>query len=242
MTRSQHFVLGYDQSLGSKTRLKSEAYYQILDNVPVHTLSNAYSLLNFGANFELAFPDTLVNDGSGYNMGVEVTLERFLNKGFYYLVTASLYESKYTGSDGIERNTAFNGNYTLNALVGKEFWFGKDKEVQKSASSLVVDLKGTLNGGQRYIPIDLEASQAAGKTIYDYDNAFGPKLPDYFRVDLKIGYKRNSKKITQEWSLNFQNLTNQQNVFYRTFDAASGEEKTFYQNGFLPIMQYRILF
>ncbi len=198
--------------------------------------------MNYGANFELAFPDTLVNEGTAYNYGIELTLEHFLHKGFYYLFTASLYESKYTGSDGALRNTAFNGNYTVNLLLGKEFRFKSKKETKKTESSLVFDLKLTMNGGQRYIPVNLEESQLAGRAVYDYENAFEPQLKDYFRTDLKIGYKKNQKKITQEWALNFQNLTNHQNVFYRAYDEQSGTEKTFYQNSFLPIIQYRILF
>ena len=99
-----------------------------------------------------------------------------------------------------------------------------------------------MNGGQRYIPVNLEESQLAGRAVYDYENAFEPQLKDYFRTDLKIGYKKNQKKITQEWALNFQNLTNQQNVFYRTYDQQSGTEKIFYQISFLPVLQYRILF
>ena len=242
MTRSQHFIAAYDRSLGKHTRLKTEAYYQHLDRVPISNTYGAYSILNYGANFELAFPDTLVNEGTAYNYGIELTLEHFLHKGFYYLFTASLYESKYTGSDGALRNTAFNGNYTVNLLLGKEFRFKSKKETKKTESSLVFDLKLTMNGGQRYIPVNLEESQLAGRAVYDYENAFEPQLKDYFRTDLKIGYKKNQKKITQEWALNFQNLTNHQNVFYRAYDEQSGTEKTFYQNSFLPIIQYRILF
>jgi outer membrane receptor protein involved in Fe transport len=171
-----------------------------------------------------------------------MTLEHFLHKGFYYLLTASLYESKYTGSDGVLRNTAFNGNYTINLLLGKEFRFNNKKETKKSENSLVIDLKLTTNGGQRYIPIDLEQSQMTGQTVYNYSSAFDPQLKDYFRTDLKIGYKKNEKKVTHEWALNFQNLTNHQNVFYRAYDKQSGSEKIYYQNSFLPIMQYRILF
>jgi hypothetical protein len=38
-----------------------------------------------------------------------------------WLITASVYESKYKGYDNIERNTAFNGNFSFNALFGYEW-------------------------------------------------------------------------------------------------------------------------
>jgi hypothetical protein len=241
MIQSQHFVLGYDRNLGKHTRIKTEAYYQLLDNVPVDVNTNSYSVLNFGANFDLSFPDTLVNKGTGTNYGVELTLERFLNNGFYYLMTTSIYNSTYKGSDGVERNTVFNGNYTFNALVGKEFFF-KPKEGKVSKSSLLIDLKGTLNGGQRYVPIDLQASQLIGQTVYDYDQAFANRYPDYLRMDFKIGFKKNGKKITQEWSFNIQNLTNRKNVFTEGYSDASKSIVTRYQTGLLPIGQYKIWF
>ena len=241
MVRSQHFVVAYDRSIGKHSRLKMESYYQILDNVPVSYRYPQYSTLNFGANFDLAFPDTLVNEGTGTNYGLELTVERFLNNGFYYLFTGSLYNSTYKGVDGIERNTAFNGNYTTNVLVGKEFYF-TSKKPSKKQSSLLLDIKFTLNGGQRYIPIDLEQSQNQNAAVYDYDNAFAPQHPEYFRTDIKIGYKLNGKKITQEWAFTMQNATNRKNVFSQGYDVSTQSVFTRYQIGMLPIMQYKILF
>jgi hypothetical protein len=55
-------------------------------------------------------------------------LERFLDKGFYYLVTASVYDSRYKGGDDIERNTIFNGNYVANVLGGKEWVLWEEKK------------------------------------------------------------------------------------------------------------------
>lgn len=242
MTRSQHFILSYNKSLSANTRLKSEIYYQYLDKVPVCESFGEYSILNFGANFDLVFPDTLINKGSGKNYGLEITLEHFLHKGFYYLFTASLYESKYKGYDEIERNTAFSGNYTSNLLLGKEFRFLKNKEKKQSESSLVTDIKFTLNGGQRYVPIDLDESRVSGRAVYDYSQAYVNKLPDYYRIDFKIGFKMNHKNKTEEWTIFLQNVTNHKNIFYKSYDAINGVEKTYYQNGLLPVIQYKILF
>lgn len=242
MIRSNHFVIGYDQSFGKHSRIKTELYYQLIDNAPIEVISSFYSTLNYGANFDLVFPDTLVNNGTGYNYGLELTLERFLNQGFYYLFTGSLYQSRYKGSDLVERNTAFNGNYTTNFLIGKEFHLNPNKQEARAKNKLVIDFKCTLNGGQRYIPIDLEASKLANKAVYDFDHAYSEQYADYFRTDLKIGFKSNGKKITQEWSINFQNLTNHKNIFQQVYDASSQQIIKRYQTGFLPIGQYKILF
>jgi hypothetical protein len=242
MTRSNHFVLALDQSLGQNTRLKVEGYYQYIDNAPVQNTANYYSVLNYGANYDLIFPDTLINNGTGQNYGVELTLERFLNKGFYYLFTGSLYQSTYKGSDGVERNTAFNGNYTSNFLLGKEFNIKSKKENPTATNTLILVVKFTLYGGQRYIPIDLEKSKINGSAVYDFANAFDPQYDDYMRMDLKLGYKRNGKKITQEWSINFQNITNRKNIFQQVYNEVNEAIETRYQTGFLPILQYKVMF
>ncbi len=242
MTRSNHFVLALDQNIGPNTRLKIETYYQLIDNAPVQNITTYYSVLNYGANYDLIFPDTLINNGTGQNYGVELTLERFLNNGFYYLFTGSLYQSTYKGSDGIERNTAFNGNYTSNFLIGKEIELNSKQKQTKANNRLIVDVKFTLNGGQRYIPIDEEESRVNNRAVYDFDNAFDPQYADYMRMDLKLGYKRNGKKITQEWSVNLQNLTNRRNIFQQVYNETTFKVETRYQTGFLPIVQYKILF
>lgn len=242
MTRSNHFVLAIDQNIGKQTRLKVETYYQFIENAPVQNIESYYSVLNYGANYELTFPDTLINNGTGTNYGVELTLERFLNNGFYYLFTSSLYKSTYKGSDGIERSTAFNGNYTSNFLIGKEFVLKTKKEETKATNKIIADIKFTLNGGQRYIPIDLEKSNQNGSAIYDFDKAFEPQYEDYMRMDLKLGYKRNGKKITQEWSVNLQNLTNRKNIFQKVYNETTQSIETRFQTGFLPIVQYKVMF
>jgi hypothetical protein len=135
-------------------------YYQYLYNIAVDRDSSSFSVLNVGADFVIPNNGNLVNTGTGKNYGVEVTLERFLNKGFYFLMTTSLFESKYTGSDGVERNTAFNGNYVFNLLAGKEWKVGK-------SNAITFDVKGTYAGGRRYSPILLDESIAAFKEVRD---------------------------------------------------------------------------
>ncbi|MEL6926809.1 MAG: TonB-dependent receptor, partial [Bacteroidota bacterium] len=189
-TRNQHFVLGYDARLAPDWRAKVEAYYQRLDNVPVDPFASSYSLLNEGAGFTFSEnKEGLVNEGTGSNIGLELTIEKFFSKGYYALITASLYDSKYTGSDGVERNTAFNNQYVLNVLAGREFKFGKEQRY-----AFTLDTKLTTAGGRNYTPVDLEASRVAGREILQDGLAFSEKFDPYFRWDVKVGMKINSRK------------------------------------------------
>ena len=160
-TKSHHFVLGYDIQPVKDWRVKAEVYYQSLYNVPVNTFSSSYSMLNTGASFKADLEDSLTNKGTGTNYGIELTVEKFFSKGYYALFTSSIYSSKYVASDGIERNTAFNGRYVYNILGGKEWKVGSDKRNRWS-----FDIKFTNAGGRAYTPIDLNASIATGHNVF----------------------------------------------------------------------------
>lgn len=238
-SKSHHFVLGYQHNFAFGIQTKLEAYYQHLYDIPVESMASSFSMINFGSEFNTGVPDSLVNEGSGRNYGVELTLEKYLNRGFYFLMTGSLYESYYTTKEDVEYNSAFNGNFTSNALMGYELRFKKGKKVQPS---MTFDINFTCNGGRRYTPILLEESQAAGTEIRDMTQINTARFPAYLRGDFKIGFKLVGKKFTQQWSVDIQNFTNRQNIFLQEYDESSESIQTTYQTGFLPVVQYRLYF
>ncbi|NJM94219.1 MAG: hypothetical protein HC842_05755 [Cytophagales bacterium] len=197
--------------------------------------SNSFAIINAGS-FDL-LPDSLANGGKGYNYGLELTLERFLERGLYYLITASVFESQYAGSDGVWRNTAYNGHYVVNALAGKEWTLSRGKAVNK----LVLDGKATVAGGRPYSPVDEAASQARQDVVYQDNLAFTERFDTYFRLDARLAYRREGRKVTQEWAIETNNLTNHQNPFRRIY-TLEGEVRTTNQLGRIIIPQYRIYF
>jgi hypothetical protein len=234
-TRSNQVVLGYDFNFSDHMRLKSEIYYQSLYNIPVEIRKSSFSNANEGADFNNPSTDSLVSEGTGRNYGLELTIEKFLSAGYYYLLTASIFDSKYKASDGKEYNTAFNGNYITNALAGKEWNIG-------SKSRLNLGIRLTYAGGKRYTPIDLEKSRFIGSEIRENDKAFSLQYKPYFRTDVKIAYKIESKKVTTEFSVDIQNVSNHKNVFTRSYNPPTQSINTEYQLGLFIIPQFRITF
>jgi hypothetical protein len=239
-TRSHHFVLGYNIQPLDAWRVKAEIYYQRLYDVPVDNYSSSYSMLNTGASFKTDLEGSLVNSGTGRNYGVELTVEKFFSNGYYGLFTSSLYNSKYTASDGIERNTAFNGKYVFNLLFGKEWKVGSE-----NANRITADLKVTSAGGRYYTPIDLQASQLTGREQLAGDAyAYSSRYSDYFRMDIKVGYvwNSNSLKLSHSFSFDLQNVTNNKNVFSQTYDRGLRDIKTTYQLSLFPNFTYKLQF
>ncbi len=233
--RSAQVVLGYDQLLSKQLRFKGEVYYQKISDAAVDSATSSFSMLNAGRDFVLPDNDNLVNEGSGQNYGLELTLEKFFSNNYYFLTTGSLFKSTYKGSDGISRSTAFDGNLVLNALAGKEFKIN-------DRNAFTLDTRLTYALGNKYTALDLEASRAYGVEIRQEDQAFEERFPDYFRHDFKIGFRRNGKRITQTFSVDLQNLTNRRNIFITSYDNRAQDERTTYQRGFFPNVEYKVLF
>jgi hypothetical protein len=238
-SRSNHFVLGYDTKPSADWRIKAETYYQYLDHIPVQKMPTSFSVLNTGADFVFPEVGSLQNTGTGTNIGFEVTVEKFFSRGYYVLFTGSVFDSKYKGSDGVERNTAFNSHYVTNFLAGKEFRFGTEKR-----NAITLDTKLTFAGGRFYTPIDLAASKLKGDEVLEHDKENSLQYNPYFRWDIKIGYALNSKskKFSQQFYLDFQNVTNNKNIFQVTYNKSSNSLNTVYQIGFFPDVLYRVQF
>jgi hypothetical protein len=236
LTKSLHFVLGYDKVLNKNLRFKSEVYYQYLFNVPIENKAgSSFSLLNMGSGFERFFPDTLVNKGTGKNYGIEFTLEKFFSKGFYYMLTGSLYNSKATGNDGIERNTDFNGNYVVNALAGYE------KAISKK-STFTTGAKITYGGGKRYSDYDFAKSKAFGDGVIIQSSRNIHQSKNYFRADLKLGLRINAKKISHEIAIDIVNVFKTKNILSIEYNADKNKTFEKLQLGFLPLFYYKVDF
>jgi hypothetical protein len=239
LSKSAHFVLGHNWNLNKHTSLKVEAYFQHLYDLPSDSGVNFISI-NSRDIFEYQYVDNVTMDGTGRNYGIEVTLERFLHKDFYYLLTMSLYESEFSFDHKVYYNTRYNGNYIVNALVGKDFKVGRRKK-----NTLGINLKLIHAGGQRFTGVDEQLSIMNEEITYN-NKTYTEKTKEYLRIDMGINYKANFKKTTHMLSFNIQNLTNRKNEFEPDFDLSKTGDKiikdVITQSGIIPILKYSIDF
>lgn len=234
LSKARHYVLGYNYRIGEYLHLRTEAYYQDLYDIPAHPFPPYFSSQNFDYGFE---GNILTNYGSGYNTGIEVSVERYMTKGFHFLINGTVYDSKYKNKLGEYLNTKYNGSYASNGLIGKEFKIGRDKQHTLGISSRYI-----LSGGMRYLPIDEEASLATGSTVRYWDDGFSEKLSDYFRIDLMIKFRRNRSRYAGEWSVDMLNVMNRQNQLGEYWDSNTNDFRAEVQNPFILIASYRIQF
>ena len=116
-------------------------------------------------------------------------------------------------------------------------------------NTLTTGIKMTYAGGKLTTPVDTLATIAAKELIFIDSLTNTIQLKDYFRFDLKLAYRINSKKnsVTHEIALDLVNLLNIQNVLGLTYapnpaDPTASPVKEEYQLGFLPLFYYKIDF
>ena len=236
LAKAQHFVLGYEYRFTKNLNSKIELYYQDLYNIPVEDLdTSSFTMLNSDEGY---INKALINKGKGYNYGIEFTLERYFANRYYFLLTSSIYDSKYKALDGVLRNTKYNGNYAFNFLAGKEFSLGTGK----SKKVLGLNIKVFYNGGRRYIPINLEESRNEGKTVYDYSRAWNDRIDDIFQMNLSISYRINRLKAGHELILDISNLTGAQGKTWEYYNKYTHEPDYDRQLFMIPNIMYRVHF
>ncbi|MDH5400340.1 MAG: TonB-dependent receptor, partial [Cyclobacteriaceae bacterium] len=228
---------GYSMMLGTDTHFKLDLYYQHLYDVPVAADPNSTeSMLNSIDSYdEVAF----VSEGTGQNYGLELTLEKFLSRNFYYLLTGSLYESKYQALDGVTRNTRWNANYTANLLLGKEFLLSPKRNKERA---IVLNTKTSLLGGNRFNPVNLEESRAQTAIIRYDDQPYVTKAEDVFLLNVGASYRINRKKTTQEIKLEILNATNHSAKTEEMYAPWTQEIIEIKQWPMLPNIIYRVQF
>jgi hypothetical protein len=239
-SRSLHTGVGYEKAFKKSLNLKMEAYYQHLYNIPVTVAPSAFSLINMGSGFQRFFPQDLQNTGTGTNYGAEITLQKYFDKSFFFMFSGTVFNSTYVASDNIERSTSYNGNYVFNLLAGKEWKVGEKQ-------SISLGFKATVAGGKLYGTVDTAATNTFQELIYLDEGFNARQFPVYYRIDAKINWKFNAKKVTHEIGLDLVNVTARQNLLGLSyapdlFDSSAEPVAERYQLGFLPLFYYKIDF
>ena len=232
ITKAHHFVLGYDIKFGKKTHLKIEPYFQYLYDVPV-IADSSFSMLNYDS--ETFFTNPLINKGTGKNIGVDLTLEQFLNKGFYYMITASVYDSKYKGGDNIERDTRYNQNFVFNVLSGKEWQLNNN-------NTFGINGKLTIIGGKRQSPVNNEKSNQYKYVVYDYSKIYENQLPTNYYVDFSVNYTINKHGYSQSIILQAKNILMQEESLGHAFNYKTNFVEPYGLTIIFPYISYKIQF
>lgn len=233
-TKAHHFVLSYDYSISPLLHLRVEPYWQELFDVPV-IADSSFSFINLQNDW--FFAEKLQNTGKGRNYGIELTLEKFLSEGYYYLLTASVFAAKYKGGDGVWRDTRFNRNFVFNFLIGKEWKMGKNNQ-----NLLSVNTRVGYQGGNRYSPVNEQMTEQLKEVVYDETKAFSQQSAAMLNVYLTVNYKINKAKSSREFSLKILNLTGQPDFYGYKYNLQKNTIDKDLAKTIIPNLSYKIEF
>ncbi|MEQ9299141.1 MAG: carboxypeptidase regulatory-like domain-containing protein [Cyclobacteriaceae bacterium] len=227
---SQVTNLSWQRVLSERTTFRTEVYWQHYVDVPV-SINSDFSVLNY---FDGDAWFRLTPEGSGDTYGWETTLEQKLSKDFYYLVSLSFIDSRFTTLEGEEYDTRFNTNYALNITTGKEF-------VTKRGNGFSVNVRSIWQGGLRDYRIGVDQAPFFLFPTQEGD-PFAFQYEDYFRWDLRLAWTKNKPNYTRMIYLDIQNLTNRKNTAFYDFDEVQQGVVRREQLGLIPILTYRVEF
>lgn len=233
LTKSDHYTLSYNWLISENVRVKTELYLQNLSDAP-GIADSSYSLINYKQ--EYAFRDALINNSKGRNKGIEFTLERFLNDNFYYLITTSLFRSRYQGGDGVWRNTRFDKGAIINILAGKDF------PMMMSKNILSVNIRASYSGGERIAPLNVEQSIEKKEAVFDNSRAFEARYPADVFADISVSYRVNRGKVSSLFYAQVKNVLGTKTRRGQIFNIQANriEEDAF--TVVVPLIGYKIEF
>ncbi|WP_075343934.1 TonB-dependent receptor [Tenacibaculum agarivorans] len=233
-SKAHHLVLGYNISISKLTHFKMEGYFQYLFDVPVIP-NNSFSLIN--QQNDWFFNEKLQNLGKGKNYGLDISFEKHLSKGYYYMATASLFNSQYRGGDRIWRNTRYNRNIALNFLIGKEWVFGK-----RQNHNFGINARLSFQGGDHYSPINISQSIISQDVVFDETKAFTQQYAPAFTSHFTSSYRLNSKKTTHEVALKIINLTQYEEPLGFRYNFRTQMVDVESEATFIPNISYKVEF
>ncbi len=236
------FSIEHQLALKSNSILRAGIYFQNIQGAiaPAAPMS-LFSTLN---TEEIYFPEpgVFTNSSQGRNYGIEILIQKYIQKDFYFIVNGSAFKSEYKNSDSNWRSTRYDAGYVTNATLGKEFRWTKNKRDKSFGKTLGINLRLTYLGNLRFSPINLANSIEQGSEALDLENTFSEQLRPYTKGDIRIYLRTDKDKYSNSLSLDIQNFFNRKNDGYFFYDQDSEMILSKNQLGLIPILNWRLSF
>jgi hypothetical protein len=168
----------------------------------------------------------MVSSGSGEARGLEVFLERTDTGGRWYgQANLSLSRVEHAGLDGVARPGSFE--YPAIANVTGTYRMSQRWDVSTRVAYLA---------GRPYTPFDLETSTLQRRAVNDLARVNAERLPDYFRIDLRVDRRFSVNQRPVSLFAGIQNVTNRRNVAGYSWDRRGNGPTSLEQLGIFPIL------
>lgn len=222
--RADHYVTGFTYVASPTVRMTLEVYQKDYKDYPVSSQFPTLSLANVGDTFDVSsilFP--LTSAGRGRVRGIEFFVEKRFSEKWFGQLNVARQQARQGGLDGIRRPASFEYPYIFNAVGG--YRLTKKWELSLRASYLT---------GRPFTPFDAAESTRQRRPIFDLSRVNAERLPDYFRLDLRLDRTLmvRGKPLLLFFGAN--NVTNRQNVAGFTWNRRLNRQQENEQLGIFP--------
>lgn len=194
-TKSNHYVTGFDYSIGNASKISIEGFIKRYFDFPVSILDGV-SLANKGADFEVLGNEDIVTIGEGRTKGIEFLFQQKLTRNFYGIFSYTFFKSEFTDINGdylpsvwdSKHLSSFSGGYKL-----KRNW--------------EISSRWRFAGKTPYVPYDLEASlNNYPNMVLDYSQLGNVKLDNFSQIDVRFDKKWNKENLSINLFIEILNL------------------------------------
>ena len=187
-SKGTHYIVGTEYLLNKNMQLKFEGFYKDLHELPVSQ--------NDTGRFYMS-------NGTGNARGIEFTITKKLNNNLYILFNYTYCKSIRKDSvNGKEYDFDYDSPHILNLMSTYKFAKWWDFSITCRYST-----------GLPYTPYDITTRyQANGKWFCEKGEKNSERLPDYFRVDVRVDRRFIFRNFNISAFAEVWNLTNHENV------------------------------
>lgn len=200
--RNKHLVAGLEYNTTNNAKITLEGFYKNYDQYPF-LVDDSISLANLGGDFGVIGDEEVVSISEGRAYGFETLFQQKLQKGFYGIVSYTLYWSEFEDKNGVYTPSSWDARHVISLTGGKKF-----------KRNWEIGAVWRMSGGSPYTPFDVAYS--AQKEIWDvnqagfpdYDRLNSERLPWFHQLDIRVDKKFFFKKWSFELYLDIQNAYN----------------------------------
>lgn len=201
--RSNQIALGLEYNTPQNTHFTVESFYKMYSQYPiVHIFNNDIPLANLGANYGVVGNNLVTGTTKGRSYGIEFLAQQRLNKGFYGIMSVTLFNSEFQDKNQNYVQSSWNSRYIVSITGGK--LLPKNWEI---------GFKFRLSGGSPYTPYDMAASSLKTNFIIypqgipDFNQLNQDLLANFYQIDFRIDKKYSLHRFSFNWYIDIQNLT-----------------------------------
>jgi hypothetical protein len=184
------------------------------------------TLANLGEIFtpnEVLFP--IVSAGTGRSTGIEFSGEAQFSKAWFGRGNLSLARTRYAGTDGVLRDSAFDRRTTVHLTGGYR---------TEGAWTYTADF--TWMSGRPYTPFDFAQSDAQRRPVYDTGHLLAGRLPSSTELDVRADWKKQWLGVESTVFVALLNVTNARNVAGYEWNRRTNALQTDREEGIFPMI------